>query len=788
MEVVHAHKEKKAYTRERGKGSALIYKLDDTTAYNISEAEETQLWEIEVDRLIGVFKDIESPAALSECAIDFPEPTTEKAFDNLSELADQLLINLHVCRVDNGSLLHGLSKANHNDSEYASSFTILSERQTAYNKSAPANTTNTNRAQYCSLVDMATAVCCRIALTSFEEKNWQNLILSSLAKYSAKLKVLSMDPHKFFKKSIDMASRCVKYKDVIETFQAYVREMRDNNAEDWEKEQRDTKRKRNEQMIADDDGMYLNFARESGGRLNFAQLKELEAFAKKAVVDEDASYFANMNLANGWTSSSLMHIMQELKASFVSDLPSDCLDICSVVYEAGTVDCPVPIILHQDRGAELSGTNDLSLVHYSYMGFWLASKAAKGLREAHKSEPRSSSALFNVRVKLQNEEELESTPESVDLCLRSLSEGLQIIVPLLCTSPLFVEILKTSIKNLVGLFSIDAEEDFLLKVPRFTSILSFRNPKYESKDAGCLPRSDFKSLSRSILAEKDRHATLALRHTPTLDWDKVSALQRQQQVEDLKARRTQLAIDASEWIIEETVIHVNCPHYVYTVVGVCTAIAVGGLMLGIFLGTFIKDSGIALKGVDPFGFTSYSWIIAAFVMLIAKSIRVVEWPWRDFLLRRVTCRSLSELHSVTGVDEQDLLTYLITMEYENVLVTKGPFNSIFTRRKAEGFSIDCKPEVRTLLASGLILIKVLSSKEPALVCLDLRAGTKNGRVSIWHKGSRCEDQIFCRYPPNKGDRVQDVVLNQQQRHWDRMNGSWNKILGIYHDWDRKLRI
>lgn len=85
---------------------------------------------------------------------------------------------------------------------------------------------------------------------------------------------------------------------------------------------------------------------------------------------------------------------------------------------------------------------------------------------------------------------------------------------------------------------------------------------------------------------------------------------------------------------------------------------------------------------------------------------------------------VSELERATQRDQQDLLTYLITMEYENLLVTKGPFNSIFTRRKAEGFSIDCKPENRTLLASGLILVKVLAGKEPALVCLDLRAGRK----------------------------------------------------------------
>ncbi|KAH8885811.1 hypothetical protein GQ53DRAFT_603004, partial [Thozetella sp. PMI_491] len=191
---------------------------------------------------------------------------------------------------------------------------------------------------------------------------------------------------------------------------------------------------------------------------------------------------------------------------------------------------------------------------------------------------------------------------------------------------------------------------------------------------------------------------------------------RHQQLQGAKSRQDKLAKEANEWVFEETAIRVNCATYVYTVLALCSALAVGGLMIGIFLGTFVKNS-IALQGVDPFGFTTYAWIIAGFIMLIAKNIRVAEWPWRDFLLRRVTCRSLSELHAVTGVDEQDLLVYLLTMEYENVLKTKGPHNSIFMRREPQGFSIDVKPEVRTLLAAGIIFIKVSVRKEPVLICL-----------------------------------------------------------------------
>lgn len=38
----------------------------------------------------------------------------------------------------------------------------------------------------------------------------------------------------------------------------------------------------------------------------------------------------------------------------------------------------------------------------------------------------------------------------------------------------------------------------------------------------------------------------------------------------------------------------------------------------------------------------------------------------------------------------------------------------------DGFAIDVQPTVRTLSASGMVVLEVLSSDGPALVCMDLR--------------------------------------------------------------------
>ncbi|KAF5485649.1 hypothetical protein CGCF413_v013441 [Colletotrichum fructicola] len=84
----------------------------------------------------------------------------------------------------------------------------------------------------------------------------------------------------------------------------------------------------------------------------------------------------------------------------------------------------------------------------------------------------------------------------------------------------------------------------------------------------------------------------------------------------------------------------------------CGILVVGGITAGLIVGERIP-------GVDPFNIATFAWVLAAFIILIAKSLSVREWPWRDFLRGQVPCRSVSELHTVTGIDEQRILKYLL---------------------------------------------------------------------------------------------------------------------------------
>ena len=89
------------------------------------------------------------------------------------------------------------------------------------------------------------------------------------------------------------------------------------------------------------------------------------------------------------------------------------------------------------------------------------------------------------------------------------------------------------------------------------------------------------------------------------------------------------------------------------------------------------------------------------------------------------CRSVSGLHSISGVDDQLILVKLLPDESDSYLQTRGPYNSVFKRKSsgANGFSIDRPMSLRTMLLSGLIMILIQAHHGKFLACLNLCKGT-----------------------------------------------------------------
>jgi len=198
----------------------------------------------------------------------------------------------------------------------------------------------------------------------------------------------------------------------------------------------------------------------------------------------------------------------------------------------------------------------------------------------------------------------------------------------------------------------------------------------------------------------------------------------------------------SSWIFEEKVVVVRCKTYVTLLMLSGALLIIAGLAVGLTVGERIP-------GVDPFNLTSFSWILAAFVILIGKSIRVKSWTWNDFVHGRVQCTSVSELSSVTGLNKQLILVKLLEIDSLSLLQTRGPYNALFRRSSDEGFSIDVPMGMWALVCSGQVLLTVLTTnRKLAVVCLDLRQGTMFNAVPASCGGgeNQCSpagERLFC---------------------------------------------
>ena len=179
------------------------------------------------------------------------------------------------------------------------------------------------------------------------------------------------------------------------------------------------------------------------------------------------------------------------------------------------------------------------------------------------------------------------------------------------------------------------------------------------------------------------------------------------------------------WIFAETSVTVECRLYIFTVLLTSTILICGGLAI-----PFTVQERI--RGVDPFQITTFSWLIVGSLLAIAKGRYVSEWPWHDFLHGRVVCRTVSDLADVTGVRPQTVLTKLLHNESKTTLITRGPYNGMFSRKadhSAPGFSIDVAVHLRTMLLSGFVIFKVLSDAGEHLIVLNARKGALSAHAN-----------------------------------------------------------
>jgi hypothetical protein len=241
------------------------------------------------------------------------------------------------------------------------------------------------------------------------------------------------------------------------------------------------------------------------------------------------------------------------------------------------------------------------------------------------------------------------------------------------------------------------------------------------------------------------------------------------------------------WEIAEDTVTIECRVYVRIIIAIAVIIVGGGMAVPFAVGTRIR-------GVDPFQIAAYSWVVAAFITIIAKSRYVSEWPWHDFLRGHVICSSVKDICDVTRIDSQMVLLYLLLEESMSTLRTKGPYNGMFTRKTegSDGFAIDEAVQISTMLASGFIILKVLNEFGEHLICLDVRKGSK-GKAPLLKEldehlacldfDKDADENVLAQESLNNGQIVKrlgdDTKGFKRVKRLQMVKFRYNKVLGLY---------
>lgn len=526
-------------------------------------------------------------------------------------------------------------------------------------------------------------------------------------------------------------------------------------------------------------------------------LRVIEANARDGLTSqaeaEMAAYCIRQNKYRSGVSSAWRYIAVSLRFLNRSGLPPTAYEICGLVYETGFQGFKVSLsfflqyffwlpsnvgriaktLLYQDRDMEYCATSDLDNLNTADCAFHILEATVRNLKQLRKTGDPSN-AVTERKVKTFIEwkyQVLDSDSSKCDpdhdrtplasLELEYMDDIITVMVALAATNPCLLADL-TDFRSIMLLSYAGVDEDLArpYRETNFKAFFRLFTDKMEAytRSEGVMRLSaafENGTFDRCRLIDRSNEG-----HTPS-------------DVSRKFGKLTQWMEE--EWVVDETSVIVPCTFYVISTAALSLLLAGGGLAIGFTVGNRIK-------GVDPFNIATYAWVLAAFLILICKSVLVSEWSWSDFLHCRVRCRSVSELEAVTGIRDQLIIAKLLHDESGGgILFTRGPYNSIFRRRsKDSGFSIDRPISTTTMLMSGLTPLKVVTPRGHALVCLDARRGTQLRVVN--HMAEREEEYLVC----EDLNRTQKLAMERSgEGRCTRLHllGSkqmkWKRVMGVY---------
>ncbi|PTB62053.1 hypothetical protein BBK36DRAFT_1130314 [Trichoderma citrinoviride] len=692
FEVLHIHERYRLPSLVEDTEVADLPNFEDVTPYDVTKEQQKMLWEKEASRLVAV---VQSDTPLEfEGSSDF-KADSKKSYELLTDLAAQVWLGECIVTYDAQSLFSEHCKQLCYNSLLRRSRSTIDYICNKDDEDDDEEDIRDKMAQRATKIDVVnfinyvTAVFVRNFCMATEGKSFHARIIANLARISTKLKVVATRPLEFCQTSI---ANGVPDRGAVDLPTHYGMRGRQTG-------------------IMNEFSQGLGPMPESESPM-LAKLRALDPerdgnpdrTSKKDSLRK--MYYFNCSKHQAMIHEMLGFVLLSLRGgNQLTSASISSYEMTAIVFKTGFE--KFPALVFQDRDNDFLGTSDASNINCARSAFHNLDQAIKKI---HPLRPQINRPVRTNRESLR-------TPSK--LRLNSMTQVISVIVPFLFTNPIAVSICEKFIS--LSIFTELSEERRLNPVKhsdfdRYFAFFSLSTKEYNNSQSVSQPHGA-KSLSHSLIRQK---TLLSRRH------DEKEHVNLDQLVDDSRDSKLieqfQIKVDADQkkmksWVYEEKGVMVQCKVYVFAIMFLCVILVMGGIAFG-------ASVGQRISGVDPFNVTSYCWVLAAFILLIAKSVRVHNWSWNDFLHGRVLCKSVSELSSVTGIDDQTILVKLLQDEFFSFLETRGPYNAVFRRRSQDdGFSIDRPLTMWTMLFSGLIMVEVEVARGRGLVCLDLRRGT-----------------------------------------------------------------
>jgi len=265
---------------------------------------------------------------------------------------------------------------------------------------------------------------------------------------------------------------------------------------------------------------------------------------------------------------------------------------------------------------EYSATSDLDNLNTADSAFCILEKTVQHLKELRRGgDPCNAVTTSKVKTFIEWTYKVsgEDNGNALELlALEHMDDIITIMVPLATTNPSLVSELN-NFRSIMLLTSDNPELVRPYQETKFTAFFRMYTNTFERN-----------AISHGVLRLKaafEDDTFERCRLIDPSDGDKNSR-STNARFENANKFEDRCQVMESEWVTDESSIIVHCPTYVLSIAAVALVFAAGGLTIGFTVGDRIK-------GVDPFGIATYAWVLAAFVILICKSMLVRDWQWSE---------------------------------------------------------------------------------------------------------------------------------------------------------------